>query len=119
MTKQLIALLSLAVAGVAFNAQAATTASPAQAAQQQKMKTCAAANKGKKGADYKAGMKACLSNKADDGASAPAVAAAPAATAASVSAKSAQQDKMKQCNADAKGKKGAERKAFMKDCLAK
>lgn len=115
MSKQLIALLSLAVAGVAFNAQAATTASPAQAAQQQKMKDCAAANKGKKGADYKAGMKACLSGKAG-AASAPALAAAPAA---STSAKSAQQDKMKQCNVDAKGKKGAERKAFMKDCLAK
>ena len=29
-------------------------------AQQLKMKNCAAANKGKKGADYKAGMAACL-----------------------------------------------------------
>ncbi len=28
-----------------------------------------------------------------------------------------QQDKMKACNAEAKGKKGDERKAFMKDCL--
>lgn len=31
----------------------------------------------------------------------------------------AQQDKMKACNADAKGKKGDERKAFMKACLSK
>lgn len=30
-----------------------------------------------------------------------------------------QQDKMKTCNTDAKGKKGDERKAFMKDCLSK
>ena len=30
-----------------------------------------------------------------------------------------QQLKMKQCNADAKGKKGDERKAFMKECLSK
>ena len=30
-----------------------------------------------------------------------------------------QQDKMKACNAEAKGKKGAERKAFMKECLGK
>lgn len=29
-----------------------------------------------------------------------------------------QQDKMKACNADAKGKKGEERKAFMKECLS-
>lgn len=38
---------------------------------------------------------------------------------APVAGKSAQQDKMKTCNADAKGKKGDERKAFMKDCLSK
>ena len=31
----------------------------------------------------------------------------------------AQQEKMKACNADAKGKKGDERKAFMKVCLSK
>lgn len=31
----------------------------------------------------------------------------------------AQQDKMKACNADAKGMKGDERKAFMKTCLGK
>jgi hypothetical protein len=29
-----------------------------------------------------------------------------------------QQDKMKTCNADAAGKKGDERKAFMKECLS-
>ncbi len=33
-------------------------------------------------------------------------------------AKSAQQTKMVTCNADAAGKKGDERKAFMKDCLS-
>ncbi len=33
-------------------------------------------------------------------------------------AKSAQQSKMVTCNADAAGKKGDERKAFMKDCLS-
>lgn len=30
----------------------------------------------------------------------------------------AQQNKMKTCNADATGKKGDERKAFMKECLS-
>ncbi len=33
-------------------------------------------------------------------------------------APTAQQSKMKTCNADAKGKKGDERKAFMKECLS-
>jgi len=43
--------------------------------------------------------------------------AAPAA-AASAPAKSAQQSKMGTCNKDAEGKKGDERKAFMKSCLS-
>jgi hypothetical protein len=43
--------------------------------------------------------------------------AAPAATAAPA-AKTAQQSKMVTCNADATGKKGDERKAFMKTCLS-
>ncbi|MGN6702572.1 MAG: PsiF family protein [Burkholderiaceae bacterium] len=33
-------------------------------------------------------------------------------------APSAQQDRMKACNAEAKGKTGDARKAFMKDCLS-
>ncbi|MDP5008633.1 MAG: PsiF family protein [Glaciimonas sp.] len=33
-------------------------------------------------------------------------------------ANTAQQDKMKTCNVDASGKKGDERKAFMKSCLS-
>jgi hypothetical protein len=41
--------------------------------------------------------------------------AKPVAAAAS----GGQQNKMKQCNADAKGKKGDERKAFLKECLSK
>ncbi len=35
-----------------------------------------------------------------------------------VLAASAQQEKMKACNAEAKDKKGEERKAFMKECLS-
>lgn len=42
--------------------------------------------------------------------------AAPSAPAAPV--KTAQQSKMVTCNADATGKKGDERKAFMKTCLS-
>jgi hypothetical protein len=46
-------------------------------------------------------------------------AALPAAHAADeAKAPTAQQQRMKQCNADASGKSGDERKAFMKDCLA-
>jgi hypothetical protein len=35
-----------------------------------------------------------------------------------MAAGNAQQDKMKSCNTQAAGKKGDERKAFMKDCLS-
>jgi hypothetical protein len=38
---------------------------------------------------------------------------------ATADGKSTQQNKMKTCNKDATGKKGAERKAFMKECLSK
>ena len=38
---------------------------------------------------------------------------------APASGKAVQQNKMKTCNVEAKGKKGDERKAFMKDCLSK
>jgi hypothetical protein len=48
-----------------------------------------------------------------------ALAADPKPAAAASPAKSAQQQKMAQCNKDAVGKKGDERKAFMKTCLSK
>ncbi|AVO40861.1 PsiF family protein [Simplicispira suum] len=41
-----------------------------------------------------------------------------AATPAAAKAPTKQQSKMKTCNADAKGMKGDERKAFMKTCLS-
>ena len=41
-----------------------------------------------------------------------------AATTGSVPVKVSQQDKMRLCAKDAKGKKGPERKAFMKTCLS-
>lgn len=40
------------------------------------------------------------------------------ALAAPSFAATTQQNKMKECNAQAKGKKGDERKAFMKECLS-
>ncbi|MEK8030397.1 PsiF family protein [Ideonella sp. DXS29W] len=44
--------------------------------------------------------------------------AASAPEAASAPAKTAQQEKMGRCNAEAAGKTGDERKAFMKECLS-
>ena len=43
---------------------------------------------------------------------------APLAFAADAPAKTAQQSKMATCNADAKDKKGDDRKAYMKECLS-
>jgi hypothetical protein len=98
--KQLITAiaLSVAVAGV-FAADAA--ASKPLTAQQQKMADCSAANKGKKGDEFKAAQKACLSGQA-----------APA------SAPMTQKEKMAYCSKQNKGKKGDEFKAAQKACLS-
>ena len=98
--KQLITALALSIAAAgAFAADA--PASKPLTAQQQKMADCSAANKGKKGADYKAAQKACLSGEA------------PAA-----SAPMTQQQKMASCSKQNKGKKGDDFKAAQKACLA-
>ena len=78
------------------------------------MVTCTKDATGKKGAERKAFMKECLSAK-PTAAAAESAATAPAEEAAGTS----QQSKMKTCNADAKGKKGSERKKFMSECLKK
>jgi hypothetical protein len=94
--KKLIALVAM---GLMF-----AVTSPVMAGEQQnKMKTCNAEAKGKKGDERKAFMKACLSKEG-----------VPAAEK-----KTTQQNKMKTCNEEAKGKKGDERKAFMSSCLKK
>ena len=107
--KTTIAVVALAlICGSALAADTEKKApSPAQQAQQEKMKACnaEAGSKALKGDERKKFMSDCLSAK-------PAAAAAPAAPAT-------QQDKMKSCNAEAgtKALKGDERKAFMSDCL--
>jgi hypothetical protein len=78
-------------------------ASAPMTAQQSKMGDCSKQAKGKKGDEYKAAMKSCLS--AGGAASAPAT-------------PMTQQQKMKKCSAEGKGKKGDEYKAYMKTCLA-
>ncbi len=87
--KTVSVLVCLALIGSPLLAQADTP-------QQQRMADCSAKNKGKKGDDYKAAQKACLSGKA-----------------------STPQERMKQCNAEAGTKelKGDARKAFMSGCL--
>ena len=94
---------------------------PALAAneQQNKMATCNKDAAGKKGDERKAFMKECLSSKpaVPAPASVPAPAAAPAPEAAPAAGNS-QQNKMAICNKEATGKKGDERKAFMKECLS-
>ena len=106
--KTITLLVALALAG--GNALAAEPAkkepSPAQQAQQEKMKACNAdaGQKQLKGDERKKFMSECLSAKSP--------AAEPAAPAT-------QQDKMKACNAEAgqKALKGDERKKFMSECL--
>jgi hypothetical protein len=103
MKNSLTLVALLAVAGAAF-AQASAPASGAarpRSAQQQKMSDCAKANKGKKGADYKSGMSACLS------------ASAPAAPASMT-----QQQKMSACASANKGKTGDDYKSAMRTCLS-
>lgn len=106
-------LASMACLSLAAPDQPAPAKEPS--AQQSKMSTCNQQAGDKKGVDRKAFMKQCLSQKAP----APAPEPEPGKTDAA-KPKTAQQEKMANCNADAKVKnlKGDERKAFMKQCLS-
>ena len=120
--KSLLSLLALAGA---LSMGMAHATSPAQAAQQGKMKACNAQAKtdALKGDARKTFMKECLSKHGDTqaAAAAPASAAAKPATAAPAVAASAptQQSKMKTCNTEAttKALSGEARKTFMSTCL--
>ena len=98
--KQLITAIALSVATAGVFAADAAASKPLTA-QQQKMADCSAANKGKKGDEYKAAQKACLSGQA-----------APA------SAPMTQKEKMAYCSKQNKGKKGDDYKAAQKACLS-
>ena len=110
--KALFASITLAASLVAGKALAADEAkkeaSPAQKAQQERMKNCNkdAKEQALKGDERKQFMKECLSGKTE-------------ARQAEAAAPATQQDKMKSCNKDAKDKglKGEERKKFMSECL--
>ena len=101
--KQLISALALTLAAAGVFAADAAASKPLTASQQ-KMADCSAANKGKKGDDYKTSQKACLS-----GTPAPAAAASTPMT---------QQQKMAACSKQNKGKKGDDYKNSQKACLA-
>lgn len=121
--KKLLTLLAVSLS-VSLGAAHAADA-PAKTAQQTKMATCNKEATGKKGDERKAFMKDCLSAKPE--AAKPAASAAPAASkpasaaapAASAEKKVSQQDKMKLCNAEAKGLKGDEFKKKRDECLKK
>ena len=92
-----------------------TAPAHAESVQQTKMKECTTQAKGKTGAERKAFMKECLAGKA----TAPSEAGKPAEAPAAEKKLTAQQMKMRECNSQAKGMKGEERKKFMKECLSK
>ena len=134
-TSSLVLALALVCGSGAVFAQDMSKTGKPLTAQQEKMKACNAdaTTQSLKGPERKTFMSTCLkgpsaaATPASAAAAEPAVAAAPAvaavpAAAASkpVSAKAAQQEKMKTCNANAKSEalKGAARKAFMKTCLS-
>ena len=99
--KHLITALALTIAAAGVFAADAAASKPLTASQQ-KMADCSAANKGKKGDEYKSAQKACLSG----------------APAAAASAPMTQQQKMAACSKQNKGKKGDDYKASQKACLA-
>lgn len=88
-------------------------------AQQEKMKGCSKEAKGMKGDERKAFMSKCLKKDYVLKSAAAGSAKTDASPVASVAGPVKQQDKMKNCNADAKSKalKGDERKKFMSTCL--
>lgn len=106
------AVFAFACSGAAFAANPQSSmAAPTKphTAQQQRMIDCNHQATGKKGAERKTFMSACLKGHS------------PMATAMPMnkSMKMTQQQKMKSCNAEAKTKaiKGAARKSFMSSCL--
>jgi len=118
------AALTLALALAVGPLHAETTSAKPITAQQQKMKDCNAHAVGKKGDERRAFMSTCL--KGGSTVSAPSAAAVPASTttpaaassaAAPAGVKSSQHATRKTCNAQAKGTKGAERKALIASCL--
>ena len=129
-TSSLVLALALVCGSGALFAQDMSKTGKPMTAQQEKMKACNAdaTKQSLKGPERKTFMSTCLKGHTAMAAAPAAAAATPAAMPAAaapmaskpVSAKTAQQEKMKTCNASAKTEalKGAARKAFMKTCLS-
>jgi hypothetical protein len=124
--------IALAAAAFAFTSSAAAAEGKAMTPQQEKFANCAHESKGMKGEEHKKFMSDCLKGKTTDMKAGETAAAssmqneehkatskAHAAREKTGSATTAQKEKMKACNADAKSKKlkGADRKQFMSECL--
>lgn len=109
----------LSVAAFAVTSNVSASEGKTTTPQQEKMANCAHANKGKKGDEYKRGMRECLHGKSA------ATAAKTADPKANSEEKKAEgmmtpaQKKMKACSAQAKEKqmKGKARADFMSECL--
>lgn len=114
MKKTLAITLLFGAAQLGFALPAAAADEKAATPQQQRMRDCNAEAKGMKGQERKDFMRQCLSGKQDAN-----KAAREERRETRQEARQTQQEKMKTCNAEAgaKGLKGAERKAFMGDCL--
>lgn len=125
------AIPALALAALAF-APFAQAAGEGKTAQQSKMAECNQKAGDTKGDERKAFMKECLSAKKSTTEEVKSEAKQMKEAAKSDmkdmkaavdkkdagDAKPTQQTRMKTCNAEAKGKTGDERKAFMKECLS-
>lgn len=93
---KLLAALILTLPLIATSASAADTPPPAKPSA---MGACAKENKGLKGAEFKAAQKACMAKGA--------------------LARAATREKTKVCRAEAKAKPAADRRAYIKACIAK
>ena len=104
MTMRLSLLAASAVLAFATVSAHAAQTGKTLTPQQQRMAECSHQSKGKKGAEHKAFMSACLKGKSMN---------------SEKGKKMTQRERMKACNVEAKGKslKGAERKSFMSSCL--
>ncbi len=112
-TRWIAVLLAVAVFAP-FSAQAGV--------QQDRMKDCSKQYKEQNipKNQHRAFMSQCLKKDAGSAAAAKSTSVPAAPAAAPVTAKASQQNKMKECNANAKSQslKGAARKDFMKNCLS-
>lgn len=113
----LFIILSVAAFAVASTASASEGKTPTP--QQEKMANCAHANKGKKGDEYKRGMRECLHGKSTAGAANNADPKAKAKDKKVEGMMTPAQGKMKTCNTQAKEKqlKGKAHTDFMSECL--